>query len=65
MYLEVGWEHGLDLSGSRWGQVAGFVNAVMNFRFPKKAGIFFSLAKDLSASQIGLLHGFIQYSLIM
>jgi hypothetical protein len=40
MYLEVGWGHGLGLSASRWGQVAGFVNAVMNFRFPKKAGIF-------------------------
>jgi len=26
--------HGLDLSGSRWGQVAGFTNAVMNFGFP-------------------------------
>ena len=34
MYLEVGWGHELNLSGSRWGEMAGFTNAVMNFRFP-------------------------------
>jgi hypothetical protein len=40
IYLEVGWGHGLDLSGSRWGQVTGFVNAVMNFRVLENAGFF-------------------------
>jgi hypothetical protein len=31
---EVGWGHGLDPSGSGWGQVASFLNAVMNLRVP-------------------------------
>jgi hypothetical protein len=31
---EVGWGHGLDLSGSGQGQVAGIVNAEMNPRVP-------------------------------
>jgi hypothetical protein len=31
---EVGWGYGLDRSGSGQGQVAGFLNAVMNLRVP-------------------------------
>jgi hypothetical protein len=44
--------HGLDYSGPGKGQVAGFANAVMNFRSHKMRRIF-RPAEELLASQEG------------
>jgi hypothetical protein len=49
------WGFGLDRAGSRYGHLA--VNAIMNFRVPKNAGINLISCNSVSFARRTLFHG--------